>query len=234
MSVKVIKRDGIVVDFSFDRIINAIFKANLETKEVDVTTLEEFNSNSIIINLLSNIYKELDNKNTEELHVEDIQDVVEKNLINSNLNKTAKAYILYRDKRSKVRDASSYIGNIIKEFTFKDSDENENARSNANINADTSAGTMLYYGSETSKWFTRTQLLKPHLAKLHDEGYIHQHDQDYYAIGNTNCLQIPIARLLKTGFDTGHGYVRSPSNIKTAASLACIALQSNQAEQFKA
>ena len=230
-SVKVIKRDGIVTEFDIERIINAIYKANLETKELDVSTIEEFKDNHIVKSIIADIIKYY-SSSKEDIHVEKIQDLVEENLIRFNLNKTAKAYILYRDKRSKVREASSYIANTIAEFTYKDANENESARSNANINADTAAGTMLYYGSETSKWFTRTQLLKPHLAKLHDEGYFHIHDLDYFAIGNTNCLQIPLDKLLKNGFDTGHGYVRSPSNIKTAASLACIALQSNQAEQY--
>lgn len=230
-SIKVIKRDGIVTEFDIERIITAIYKANLETKELDVSTIEEFKDNHIVKSIVADIIKYY-SSSKEDIHVEKIQDLVEENLIRFNLNKTAKSYILYRDKRSKVREASSYIANTIAEFTYKDANENESARSNANINADTAAGTMLYYGSETSKWFTRTQLLKPHLAKLHDEGYFHIHDLDYFAIGNTNCLQIPLDKLLKNGFDTGHGYVRSPSNIKTAASLACIALQSNQAEQY--
>lgn len=230
MSIKVIKRDGIIVDFDIQRIINAIYKANLETNELVAENIEEFKEIATIKKIISNINQWCADET--ELSVEKIQDTVEQSLIKYGLDKTAKAYILYRNKRSNVREASSYIANTIAEFTYKDANENEDARSNANINADTSAGTMLYYGSETSKWFARTKMIKPHLSKLHDEGYLHIHDLDYYAIGTCNCLQIPIDKLLANGFNTGHGYVRSPSNIRTAASLACIALQSNQAEMY--
>lgn len=230
MSIKVIKRDGIIVEFDIKRIINAIYKANLETNELIAENIEEFKEIPTIKKIINNINQWCADET--ELSVEKIQDTVEQSLIKYGLDKTAKAYILYRNKRSNVREASSYIANTIAEFTYKDANENEDARSNANINADTSAGTMLYYGSETSKWFARTKMIKPYLSKLHNEGYLHIHDLDYYAIGTCNCLQIPLDKLLASGFDTGHGYVRSPSNIKTAASLACIILQSNQAEMY--
>lgn len=109
----------------------------------------------------------------------------------------------------------------------KDSDLN---RDNANINGDTPMGAMLQYGANTAKEYNLDYLIKPEIAKLHREGWIHIHDLDFYA-WTTTCTQIELRKLFKGGFDTGHGHLREPKSIGSYAALAAIAIQSNQNDQ---
>lgn len=104
-------------------------------------------------------------------------------------------------------------------------------RENANINADAPMGIMLKVGSETVKELSLNKFIAPEIAQLHRNGDIHIHDLDFYPI-TFNCCQINLNYLLEHGFHTGHGYIRSPSNILTASYLTCIALQSNQNDMY--
>lgn len=104
-------------------------------------------------------------------------------------------------------------------------------RENANINSDSSMGMMLKLGSEMSKYFTKKYLLRPEHTELHDEGYIHIHDLDFYPM-TWNCCMINIQHLFHNGFFTGHGYIREPNSIATAANLMCICIQSNQNDMY--
>lgn len=104
-------------------------------------------------------------------------------------------------------------------------------RENANINADAPMGIMLKVGSETVKELSLNNFIAPEIAQLHRNGDIHIHDLDFYPI-TFNCCQINLNYLLKHGFHTGHGYIRSPSNILTASYLTCIVLQSNQNDMY--
>lgn len=103
-------------------------------------------------------------------------------------------------------------------------------RDNANINGDTPMGAMLQYGANTAKEYNLDYLIKPDIAKLHREGWIHIHDLDFYA-WTTTCTQIELRKLFKGGFDTGHGHLREPKSIGSYAALAAIAIQSNQNDQ---
>lgn len=105
-------------------------------------------------------------------------------------------------------------------------------RENANINSDSSMGMMLKLGSEMSKYFTKKYLLRPEHTELHNEGYIHIHDLDFYPM-TWNCCMINIQHLFHNGFFTGHGYIREPNSIATAANLMCICIQSNQNDMYK-
>ena len=103
-------------------------------------------------------------------------------------------------------------------------------RENANIDGESSMGAMLKYGTEGAKAFNLDEVLPEEFSKAHQEGWIHIHDLDFMTLTET-CCQIDVGRLLQKGFYTGHGYIRPPSNIKTAANLACIIIQSNQNDQ---
>lgn len=162
--------------------------------------------------------------------VEGVQDLVEEALIEAGFAQTAKAYILYRAERSRVRDVNSRIFQTLKDITFSKASDSDMKRENANIDADTAMGTMLKYGSESAKQFYEMSVIAPEFAKAHREGDIHIHDMDFYTL-TTTCCQIELRKLFKGGFSTGHGVLREPNDIASYAALACIAIQSNQNDQ---
>ena len=162
--------------------------------------------------------------------VEGVQDLVEEALIEANFSQTAKAYILYRAERNRVRDVNSRLVQTLKDITFSKASDSDMKRENANIDADTAMGTMLKYGSESAKQFYEMCVIDPKFARAHREGDIHIHDMDFYTL-TTTCCQIELKKLFKGGFSTGHGVLREPNDITSYAALACIAIQSNQNDQ---
>lgn len=118
----------------------------------------------------------------------------------------------------------------MRRITFKDAADSDIKRENANIDGDTAMGTMLRYGSEAAKQFSESFLMKPEYATAHERGDIHIHDLDFYAL-TTTCCQIDLLSLFHGGFSTGLGHIREPQSIASYASLACIAIQSNQNDQ---
>ena len=184
--VTVIKRDGTLVDFDISKIINAILKASKSVHEIPSSAIE------IMAKSVENKVK-----NHDKISVEFIQDEVEKILIENNYSDIAKSYILYRDQRTRARDASSYITNILSNIVNNDSKDSDLKRENGNINADTSAGTMYKFGAESSKWFALEHLIRPEIAKLHKEKFIHINDLDYYAWGTCNCVSSSTRIILK-------------------------------------
>lgn len=103
-------------------------------------------------------------------------------------------------------------------------------RENANVDGDVAMGQMLRFGSETAKAYYLNYLIDPKFAEAHLNGDIHIHDLDFYAM-TTTCCQIDLLKLLSKGFSTGHGSLREPQTIGSAAALTCIAIQSNQNDQ---
>ncbi|GEL09006.1 anaerobic ribonucleoside triphosphate reductase [Salisediminibacterium halotolerans] len=101
-------------------------------------------------------------------------------------------------------------------------------KENANVNGSTPLGKMNAFASETMKWFTDEKLLEKEIREAEEENVLYIHDKDYYPTGTTTCCQIPLGKLLQTGFHTGHGYIRPPKSITTAFALAAIVVQSNQ------
>jgi len=162
--------------------------------------------------------------------VEQIQDIVEKVLVEEGHAKTAKSYILYRSDRTRVREMNTRLMKVYEDLTFKPAKDSDIKRENANINGDTAMGTMLKYGSEGAKQFYEMYVLDPRHAKAHKEGDIHIHDLDYLTL-TTTCCQIDLVKLFKNGFSTGHGFLREPNDIYSYSALACIAIQSNQNDQ---
>ena len=218
----IIKRDGRIADFNMDKIANAIFMAAKANGGSDYD--EAVSIAKMVVD-----YVELE-EHIETPHVEHVQDMVEKMLIETGHARTAKSYILYRANRNKVREMNSRLMKTMENLTFQSAKENDVKRENANINGDTAMGTMLKYGSEAAKQFYEMYILNPRHAQAHHDGDIHIHDLDFLTL-TTTCCQIDILKLFKGGFDTGHGHLREPQDIASYAALACIAIQSNQNDQ---
>ncbi len=162
--------------------------------------------------------------------VEQVQDLVERTLIKNGHARTAKAYILYRNERTRLREMKTRLMLTMHDLSFKDARDNDLKRENANIDGDTAMGTMLKYGSEAAKQFYEMYLLRPEHSRAHNEGDIHIHDLDFFSL-TTTCCQIDIKKLFAGGFNTGHGFLREPNSIQSYSALACIAIQSNQNDQ---
>ena len=214
------KRNGTPVPFDIKKISNAIHKAN-DAAMVEAISPLEFEK------LVTEIVESIPHGQIP--NVEQIQDLVEEKLIEHGYAKTAKAYILYRAEHTKVRKTEADLVNIYRELTFTSAADADIKRENANIDADTSMGTMLKYGSEGANYFVDNYILPKDIAAAHINGDIHIHDKDFYMLTET-CCQIDLVKLFHDGFSTGHGFIRQPKSIATYASLACIAIQANQNE----
>ena len=216
MEIKTVtKRDGRIVPFDEEKIATAIYKAAQSVGGNDFNEAKR---------IASKVVRFIDNENP---NIEQIQDVVEKVLIEEGHAKVAKAYILYRADRTRSRDMNTKLMKIYEDLTFKNASDCDIKRENANIDGDTAMGTMLKYGSEGAKEFNLLYVLPKNQAKAHSEGDIHIHDFDFMTLTET-CCQIDLTKLFEGGFSTGHGVLREPSTILSYASLACIAIQSNQ------
>lgn len=211
----ILKRDGREVNFNDRKITDAIFKAAQSVGGEDRQTAME-----LTIEVLR-FLKEQFNGNI--FTVEDVQDAVEKVLIEKGHAKTAKAYILYRAKRTRIRETRSELMDAVGEIL------RETSRENANVGNSPSAK-VLQISEVASKEYYLNRVIPPEQAEAHIKGDIYIHDLAWYG-KTTTCLQIPLHRLLKEGFNNGHGFIRPPQSIKTAAALAAIILQSNQNDQ---
>ncbi|MEM4385913.1 MAG: anaerobic ribonucleoside triphosphate reductase [Candidatus Anstonellales archaeon] len=215
------KRDGRVVRFNKDRIYKSLSKANKNTNEL---------SSKEIRGLTGIVCEKIKASGVEIPDVEFIQDIVESTLIENNYPKTAKEYILYRDMRHRVREMSMSLMKEYEKITFEDASNIDIKRENANVDGDSPMGIMLRYGSEGAKKFNLLYVIPTDIADAHKNGDIHIHDLDFYSITLT-CCQIDLEKLFKGGFNTGHGYLREPSSIRSYSALACIAIQANQNDQ---
>lgn len=222
MITTITKRDGRTVHFDINKIASAIekaFAATIGKKDyaICLTLAQE----------VSDIFEE---KQIDSPTVEQIQDTVERVLINHGHVRTAKAYILYRAERTRVRNMNDRLMKTFEDITYKDATDSDIKRENANIDGNTAMGSMLKYGSEGAKHFYESYVLNPAHSEAHRNGDIHIHDLDFYTL-TTTCCQIDLIKLFHDGFSTGHGVLREPNDIASYASLACIAIQSNQNDQ---
>ena len=211
----IIKRDGREVAFDERKITDAIFEAARSVGGENRETAME-----ITLGVIKRLRREF---GEASYTVEDVQDAVEKELIERGHARTAKAYILYRAKRTNVRDARSEMLDAVSTVLT------ETSRENANVGNSPSAK-VLQISEIASKEFYLKRSIPPKMAEAHQNGEYYIHDLAWYGKTMT-CLQIPLAELLHNGFNNGHGYIRPPKGIKTAAALAAIILQSNQNDQ---
>ena len=224
MITSIKKRDGRVVPFDLDKIQHAV------TKAFEGSGSAKGEETARMIS--EQVEKELENnENIGSIPtVEEVQDTVERVLIEKGFVRTAKAYILYRAERSRVREMNTRLMKVFEDIAYKDAIDSDIKRENANINGDTAMGSMLKFGSEGSKQFYDMFVLNPAHAEAHREGDIHIHDLDFLTL-TTTCCQIQLSTLFKGGFSTGHGVLREPNDIASYSALACIAIQANQNDQ---
>ena len=210
----VIKRDGRIVGFNEEKIATAIRKAMLHTEKG-----EDFR-------LIHQITDRISFNGDAQMTVEAIQDAVEMELMKSSRKDVAQKYIAYRNQRSiarkaKTRDIFLEIINI---------KSNDITRENANMNADTPAGMMMKFASETTKPFVDDYLLSEDVREAVAGNYLHIHDKDYYPTKSLTCVQHPLDHILQNGFSAGHGESRPAKRIETASILGCISLETAQNE----
>lgn len=218
----IIKRDGLVVPFSIEKITTAICKAFMATGEIGIAEL-----NAVSMRVSRDAAIQVDAKYTDPVGIEDIQNEVEQALMRSGYGDTAKAYILYRAERERNRDKNSRLMKTLDEIARSDAKDNDIKRENANIDGNTAMGTMLKFGSESAKAYYRSHMLPDKVREAFEGGDIHIHDFDFYNLTMT-CCQIDLTRLFAGGFSTGHGFLREPNSIASYGALAAIAMQANQ------
>ena len=214
MILTVIKRDGRIVGFNEEKIKAAIRKAMLSTEKGEDN------------DLLCQISDRISYIGKEQMSVEEIQDLVEIELMKSERKDVAKNYISYREKRSIAR--RSKTRDIFLEIINAKS--NDITRENANMNADTPAGMMMKFASETTKPFVDDYLLSSEVKEAEQNNYIHIHDKDYYPTKSLTCVQHPLNKILHDGLCAGHGESRPAKRIETASILGCISMETAQNE----
>lgn len=212
--LSIVKRDGRVVPFNVERINTAINKAMGAIGYKD-SSLPFITASKI----------EQDIREFDEVQVEEIQDRII-SILESEAPEVARAYKAYRKKRNKKRNerARKVYYEII------DTQATDVTRENANMNADTPAGQMMKFASETTKAFSNDDLLKEEHREAHIQGRIHIHDQDYYPTKSLTCVQHPLEKILGEGFRAGHGASRPAKRIETASILGCISMETCQNE----
>lgn len=217
------KRDGRKAVFYKNKITKAIQAAIISTGIHD-TELAEAATEAVVYKMNEQFIERVPT-------VENIQDLVEETLMDFNQYEVAKAYILYRQERSRIRNSKSRLMKTYHGIAYEDAKDNNLKRENANVDGNTAMGAMLKYGSEGSKEFSKMYMLDPDHTLAHENGDIHIHDLDFLAMGTLTCCQIDILELFKGGFSTGYGFLREPNDIYSYCALAAIVLQSNQNEQ---
>ena len=210
----VVKRDGRIVGFNEQKVMAAIRKAMLHTDKGEDERL------------LYQITDRIAQRGESQMTVEEIQDLVEMELMKSSRKDVAQKYIAYRNQRSiarkaKTREVFLDIVNI---------KNNDVTRENANMNADTPAGMMMKFASETTKPFVDDYLLSEESRNAVEHNYLHIHDKDYYPTKSLTCVQHPLDNILQNGFTAGHGASRAAKRIETASVLACISMECAQNE----
>lgn len=214
--LQVTKRDGRKVKFDKEKIKTAVLKAFIST-DGNKTLYAEENAENIAVHIESL---------NRDMSVEGVQDIVEEKLMESSRKDVARKYIIYRNERNKIRKSKTYavFSSII------NAESNDITKENANMNAQTPAGMMMKFASETTKAYTDDILLSAETREAVDNNYIHIHDKDYYPTKSLTCLQHPLDRILNNGFRAGHGSSRPAKRIETAAIIGCISMETVQNE----
>ena len=223
MIKNVIKRDNRRRKFNIAKVYTAIENA---FKSINEKYTEEG-----IDQLVDEVVEKISSNDAKSARVEDIQNVIEKTLMNSGFGTVAKAFILYRDERNRARETKSEIVKTIKEITESDIKSSNILRDNANESGATPAGTYGKIASETNKMYNLLNNINRKYAQEHKDGHLHIHDLNQYNL-TFNCLFAPVGKLLKNGFDSGTGFLRSPKSIQTAAALTAVILQLQSNQQY--
>jgi len=220
--MKVIKRDGRLVVFDPAKIERAILAA-FEDVDGEISDYAKDKAENIA-SYIEGYYLDVD----ETPNIEDIQDLVEKGLMATKRKDVAKAYILYREERNKIRNSNSQLMKAIKEKIEASDVQNQNA----NIDEYSFGGRMGEARSELMKDYALNYLVSDMARENHLNNEIYIHDLDAYAVGMHNCLTIPFDKLLAEGFNTRQTDVRPARSINTAFQLVAVLFQLQSLQQF--
>lgn len=215
--IQIIKRDGKQETFSVEKIKRAITKS-FRASNIPDTEREMYD-------IAFAVAGEIEGATTS---VEEIQDLVEKELMKRN-PVVAKKYIIYREWRNMERHKKTHMKHIMDGIVSIET--NDVNLSNANMSAHTPAGQMMTFASEVTKDYAEKYLLNTEYMQAHRNGDIHIHDLDYYPTKTTTCIQYDLDDLFERGFRTKNGSIRTPQSIQSYATLATIVFQTNQNEQ---
>ena len=219
--MKVIKRDGAVKEFDSTKIKEAIRKADVASGALEMSEDDLDRITSIVVNKCERLGK-------DGVEVEQIQDFVEDTLLKSRFNKTAKTYILYRDNRTRVRENKS---KLLKAVAKKINGTNI-VNQNANLDEASFGGRKGEASNELMKWYALNNCMSKKSRENHLNNEIYIHDLDSFALGNHNCLSVPMDQLLANGFNTRQTDIRPASSINTAMQLVAVIFQLQSLQQF--
>ena len=217
----IIKRDGRIVQFDKEKIITAILKAFGA-----VGTIDEY-AKTKAENIASYIAEKVEER-PEPYGVEEIQDLVEQGLMSLKHKDVAKAYILYREERNKVRQGKTSLMKLI----GKKIDASDVQNQNANMDEHSFGGRMGEARNELMKDYALNYCVSKKTRDNHVNNEIYIHDLDSYAVGEHNCLTIPFDDLLAKGFNTRQTDVRPARSINTAFQLVAVIFQLQSLQQF--
>ena len=215
----VIKRDGRKVKYDKNKILNAVQSA---FREVDGEITSEAKRNATLI--ATNI----ENLNKDMLTVEEIQDIVEIELMNSKRKDVAKAFIIYRDNRTKIREKNT---KMMKEFSEKLMAKNV-VNQNANVDEKSFGGRVGEASDTVMKKYALDYCMSEMARNNHLNNMVYIHDLAHYAIGDHNCLSVPFDKLLANGFKTRQTDVRPAQSVSTAFQLVAVIFQLQSLQQF--
>lgn len=219
-NMTVVKRDGTEVPFDSEKIYNAVEKAYISVGKPLLCRGEW--PDDYIWQITEWVMLKIASTEVLKISVEEIQDIVEEMLMEEVPN-VAKAYILYRQKRTEARMAKSEMMKNVEKLVQEMNHDNANTQNSA-------ASKMYGIAESVSKEYFLSKMSARH-AENHRKGRIYIHDLGYYGL-TWNCFFNPLGKMLKNGFDNGVGYIRPPKRIASAVALACIILQSSQNDMF--
>lgn len=221
--MKVIKRDGRLVEFDRNKIINAVHKVFIAVDEILTPYAEEKAEN--IADYIENYFQ---TKGQTEVDIEAIQDLVEKGLMATRRKDTARAYITYRNERSRQRRLNGDTYKLMREKIGAKNVQNQNA----NVDEHSFGGRMGETNSALLKQLALDEYVSDMARRNHLNNEIYIHDLDHYVVGSHNCLSIPFDDLLAKGFNTRQTDVRPAQSINTAFQLVAVIFQLQSLQQF--
>ncbi len=204
--MKIVKRDGRIVEYDRDKIKTAILKANNDVSEEDMASSKE----------IDKIIKYIEGLKKKRLLVEDIQDIIEKKLVEANKYELSKAYMLYRYERELIRKANTTDESIL---TLIKNSNKELMEENSNKNAVVASTQRDLIAGEVSKDLTKRILLPEKIRKAHEEGILHFHDADYFLQPIFNCCLINIKDMLDNGTVMNGKMIESPKSFQVACTV---------------
>jgi ribonucleoside-triphosphate reductase len=216
------KRDGRIVKFNEQKIVNAILAA-FKSVDGDVSDYAISKATNIA-SFIAGYYEEVE----ETPEVEEIQDLIEKGLMATKRKDVAKAFILYREERSKVRQRNTNLIQNIEDRLLASDVQNQNA----NVDEHSFGGRMGEARNELMKDYALNYIMSPMSRENHLNNEVYVHDLDSYAVGMHNCLTIPFDDLLAKGFNTRQTDVRPANSINTAFQLVAVIFQLQSLQQF--